>query len=256
MTELHGCVVFWRQTQRVEFVPLSILQGPNIGTSVAPFDSVRASKGVVMLRVVLIFLSIVFASAAVPACDGSPESGFEVLQPDSLAVLLSESNGIPVGVLAEQRILAGEQHILLSRSDSQGRNDRKDRLLQLDLFPGPQLLELGGDGEDEPIVVAFEAVAEDEIVGIELLQPNEEELSPGTWVEVDVVGVTEEGTQVRSIHPRFNAGGDTHLGYFAYRFDPDAPRQTLEIKALAWLERTQFRGLPRNKAKPVNVVRR
>ncbi|MDH3654768.1 MAG: hypothetical protein OEN21_10905 [Myxococcales bacterium] len=209
-----------------------------------------------MLRVALVFLAIVFAFAAVPACDGSPESGVEVLQPDSRAVLLSESNGIAVGVLDEQRILAGEQHILLSSSDAQGRNDRKDRLLRLDLSPGPQLLELGGGDEDEPIVVAFEAVSEDEIVGIELLQPTEDELRPGTWVEVDVVGVTEDGIPVRSIHPRFDVGGDTHLGYFAYRFDPDAPTRTLEIKALEWLERTQFRGLPRNKAKPANVVRR
>jgi hypothetical protein len=127
----------------------------------------------------------------------------------------------------------------------------------LNLSPGPQLLELGGDDEGEgPIVIAFEAVAEHEIVGIQLLQPNEEELRPGTWVEVDVVGITEDGEQVRSIHPRFNAGGNTQLGYFAYRFDPDAPIRTLQVTALAWLERTQFRGEPRIKAKPANVLRR
>ena len=209
-----------------------------------------------MLRVALIVVGLVFASAAVPACDGPPESSFEVLQPDSLAVLLSEPNGVPVGVLEDERILAGEQHIVLSGFAPEGRHDGEARLLRLDLSPGPQLLELGGDDEDEPIVVAFEAVAEEEIVGIELLQPDEEELRPGTWVEVDVVGVTEEGTPVRSIHPRFDAGGHTHLGYFAYRFDPDAPIRTLEVTALAWLERTQFRGLPRIKAKPANVVRR
>lgn len=209
-----------------------------------------------MRRVASVIFAIVLAFAAVPACDGSLESGVEVLQPDSRAVLLSESNGVPVGVLDEQRILAGEQHILLSGFDLEGRIEGDNRLLRLDLSPGPQLLELGGDDEDEPIVVAFEAVAQDEIVGIELLQPNEEELRPGTWVEVDVVGVTEEGAQVRSIHPRFDAGDDTHLGYFAYRFDPDAPRRTLRIEALEWLKRTQFRGLPRIKAKPANVVRR
>jgi hypothetical protein len=209
-----------------------------------------------MLRVASIVVGLVFASAAVPACDGSPESSFEVLQPDSLAVLLSESNGIPIGVLDEERILAGEQHIILSGSDFEGRADRKARLLRFNLSPGHQLLELGGDDEEGPIVVAFEAVAEEEIVGIQLLQPDEEELRAGTWVEVDVVGVTEEGAQVRSIHPRFKSGGHTHLGYFAYRFDPDAPIRTLEVTALAWLERTQFRGLPRIKAKPANVLRR
>jgi hypothetical protein len=209
-----------------------------------------------MLRVALFLFVLVFAFVAVLACGGSSESSVEVLQPDPSAVLLSEPNGIPVGVLDEQRILAGEQHILLSGFVAEGRSDRQARLLRLNVAPGPQLLELGGDEEDEPIVVVFEAVAEDEIVGIELLQPNEDELRPGTWVEVDVVGVTEDGTAVRSIHPRFKTEDDTHLGYFAYRFDPDAPRRTVEIEALEWLERTQFRGLPRIKAKPASVVRR
>ncbi|MBT8470414.1 MAG: hypothetical protein KJN97_16835 [Deltaproteobacteria bacterium] len=209
-----------------------------------------------MLRVALIVLGLVFASAGVPACDGSPESSLDVLQPDSLAVLLSEWTGIPVGVLEGERILAGEQHIILSGSDFEGRSDREAHLLRLNLSPGTQLLELGGNDEDEPVVVAFEAVAEAEIIGIELLQPDEEELRPGTWVEVDVVGVTEEGLQVRSIHPRFNAGGTARLGYFAYRFDPDAPVRTLEVTALGWLERTQFRGVPRIKAKPASVVGR
>ncbi|MBT8454069.1 MAG: hypothetical protein KJO40_19055 [Deltaproteobacteria bacterium] len=199
-----------------------------------------------MLRLALVFLGLVVACAAVPAADDSPEPSVEVLQPDSLAVLLSESNGLPVGVLDEQRILAGEQHILLSGAAREGRADGTDRLLRLELAPGSQLLELGGDdGEHPPIVVAFEAVAEDEIVGIELLQPSEDELRPGTWVEVDVVGVTQSGAQVRSIHPRFHADGETHLGYFAYRFDPEAPHRTLEVEALDWLERTRFRGLPR-----------
>jgi hypothetical protein len=210
-----------------------------------------------MLRVALVFLGLVFACASVPAAEDSPEPNVEVLRPASLAVLLSESNGLPVGVLDEQRILAGEQHILLLGSDPQGRADGTERLLRLEVSPGPQLLELGGDDEEHPpIVVAFDAVAEDEIVGIELLQPSEDELRPGTWVEVDVVGVTKSGAQVRSLHPRFNADGDTHLGYFAYRFDPAAPHRTLEVEALDWLERTRFRGLPRIKAKPVSVVGR
>jgi len=198
-----------------------------------------------MLRVALVFVGLAFAFAAVAACDGSPESSLEVLQPDSRAVLLSESSGIPVGVLDEQRILAGEQHILVSGSDSDGRGVPEARLLRLELAPGLQLLELGGDDEDEPIVVAFEAVAEDEIVGIALLQPHEEELRPGTWVEVDVVGVTEEGTHVRSIHPRFHAEGETHLGYFAYRFDPDAEPKILNVDALDRQLRTRFRGAVR-----------
>lgn len=247
-------MAFGRQTHRVDSLTLSILEGSSIGTGVARFDLVRASKGVVMLRVASLCFGLVFAFAAVSGCEGSPERGFEDLQQDSLAVLLSESNGIPVGVLADQRILAGRQHVLLSRLDAEGRKEPKEPLLELELSPGPQRLDLGDD--DEPIVVAFEAVSEDEIVGIEVLQPNEEELRPGTWVEVDVVGVTEDGTHVRSIHPRFEAGDATHIGYFAYRFDPDAEPQTLNVDALDWLEETQFRGLPSEKTKPANVLRR
>ncbi|MGB5545650.1 MAG: hypothetical protein WBM74_03690 [Polyangiales bacterium] len=206
-----------------------------------------------MLRVASFFLAV-FAIAAVWACEGSPEPGIEVLQQESCAVLLSESNGMPVGVLSEQRILAGQQHVLVSQLDPDGREEPKNSLIELELPAGPQLLDLGED--DEPVVVAFEAVSEDEIVGIELLQPREEELSPGTWVEVDVVGVTEDGMHVRSIHPRFGTGDDTYLGYFAYRFDPSARPRTLEIEALQWLEHTQFRGLPSHKAKPASVLTR
>ncbi|MGB5268539.1 MAG: hypothetical protein WBN30_18255, partial [Polyangiales bacterium] len=85
-----------------------------------------------MLRVALVFLGLAFAFAALAACDGSSESSFEVLQPDSRAVLLSESSGIPVGVMDEQRILAGEQHILVSGSDSDGRGVLEARLLRLE----------------------------------------------------------------------------------------------------------------------------
>lgn len=209
-----------------------------------------------MLRIASFLAPVVFAFVSLSACEGSPESDFEVLQQDPLAVLLSESNGTPVGVLSDQRILAGKQHVLLSSVDPDGRIERKQKLLALEVSPGPQQLELGGDEDDGPIVVAFEAVSQDEIVGIELLQPNEEELSPGTWVEVDVVGVTEDGAHVRSVHPRFEAGNEIYVGYFAYRFDPDAPERTLDIEALQLLEQTRFRGLPRNKAKPASVLER
>ena len=223
-----------------------------------------------MLRVALFLLGAGFALLTGSACEGSWDSGVEVLEQASLAVLLSESDGVPVHVLSNQRILAGRQHVLVSRRDPERRQQRRDKLIQLDLSPGPQRLELGGDDDDEPIVVAFESVSKDQIVGIELLQPNEEELSPGTWVEVDVVGVTADGTQVRSIHPRVGAGNDTYLGYFAYRFDPDAEPKMLNVDALDRQIQTKFRGAARavmtfglqhrperkDKVKPASVLKR
>ena len=100
------------------------------------------------------------------------------------------------------------------------------------------------------LVLGFEAVSVSDIVGIELLQPNEDELVPGTWVHIDIVGVTEEGTHVANIHPRFEVGEDSHVGYFAYEYDPDAPSQTLYIEALGLYRRTSFRGVSSRVNKP------
>ena len=193
-----------------------------------------------MLRPASLLFSVAFVLTLASACEGSQEPDIEILPPASLAVLLSEANGAPVSALAEERILAGEQYVLLSRSDG---GEPSERLLELDLRPGRHRIDLGDD--DEPVVVVFEAVSEDEIVDIELLRADESELRPGTWVEVDLVGVTEGGAHVRSMHPRFETRSETHLGYFAYRFDPDAAPQTLTVDALDWRVRAQFRGWPR-----------
>ncbi|MFW2387760.1 MAG: hypothetical protein ACN4G0_05460 [Polyangiales bacterium] len=193
-----------------------------------------------MLRTASLLFPVAFVLTSASACDGSQEPDIEILRTDSLAVLVSEANGAPVAALAEQRILAGQQYVLLSRFDG---GERNERLVELNLRPGPQQIDLGDD--DEPVVVAFEAVSEDEIVDIELLRADEAELTPGTWVEVDLVGVTEDGERVRSMHPRFETGSETHLGYFAYRFDPDAAPQTLTVDALDRRVHAQFRGRSR-----------
>ena len=193
-----------------------------------------------MRRPASFFTSVIVPLVALVACDGSREPNVEILPSDSLAVLVSESNGAPIAELAQQRVLAGEQFVLLSRPGGRG---QAERLIELDLRPGPQQIDLGDD--DEPVVVVFEAVAEEDVVDIELLRPDEAELRAGTWVEVDVVGVTRDGAHVRGVHPRFAAGDDTHLGYFAYRFDPDAEARTLSVDALDRQVRARFRGTPR-----------
>ena len=193
-----------------------------------------------MLRAASFLFCVAFAFGLASACQGSQEPDVEVLVADPLAVLVSESNGALVGVLDEQRVLAGEQFVLLP---GRGADEPASRLVALQLRPGPHQIDLEDD--DEPVVVVFEAVSEDEIVQIELVRPDEAELRPGTWVEVDVVGVTESGAQVRSVHPRFESPVGAHLGYFAYQFDPDAEPQTLKVAALDFELHTYFRGLIR-----------
>jgi hypothetical protein len=185
-------------------------------------------------------------------------------------VILSEMLPIPVGELSDQVILAGKQYFLISQLDSEGRKLVGQPLPELQLSPGlapcdreptsPEhyclsieapgfhALEVGIG--DEMLVLGFEAVSLSDIVGIELLQPDEDELLPGTWVYIDVVGVTEDGEHVASIHPRFEVGEDSYVGYFAYQYDPDARPQTLDIEALRRHKRTSFRGTPSGVNKP------
>ena len=190
-----------------------------------------------MLRAASFLFCVAFLAGLASACQGSREPDVDVLAADPFAVLVSESNGAPVGVLDEQRVLAGEQFVLLP---SDGADEPAARLVALQLGPGPQQIDLGDD--DEPVVVVFEAVSEDDIVEIELVRPDESDLRPGTWVEVDVVGVTESGAHVRSVHPRFESPLGAHLGYFAYQFDPDAEPQALKVAALDLELHAYFRG--------------
>ena len=190
-----------------------------------------------------------------------------VVPHDAFVVLLSEVIPIPIGELSEQVILAGHQHFLVLYLDSDGERLWGDGLADLTLSDrlrlcdeelgafefhcldieeaGPHVLEVSVG--DERIVLPFQAVLERDIVEIELLQPDEEELAPGTWVQVDVVGVTEDGMHVSSVHPWFEVEEARYVGYFAYQYDPEAPLQTLNVEALDRRLRTTFRGIPSEK---------
>ena len=109
---------------------------------------------------------------------------------------------------------------------------------------------------------------------IELLQADEAELTPGTWVQVDVVGVTAEGRHVAGLRPGFEVEDDRYAGYFAYQYDPEFPAQTLHVRVFDQQITTEFRGgavdqkakAPKKrrrqkseaakKAKPIGAVRR
>ena len=178
--------------------------------------------------------------------------------------MLSEFVPIPIGTLSNQVILAGHQHFIVLYLDSRGERLWGDGLAELGLSdplelcddrlgslefhclnirePGLHVLEVSVG--DERLVLPFVAVLERDIVDIALLQPDEEELLPGTWVQVDVVGVTEEGMHVAGIHPRFEVDDDRYAGYFAYQYDPAARPQGLRIEALDRRFGTSFHGVP------------
>jgi hypothetical protein len=211
-----------------------------------------------MLRLASLALCLVWPATCAAGCNRAPQN---------FAVVLSESLPIPIGKLSEQVILAGQQHLLVLYLDAEGERLDALGLADLDLSPGLRLCEtpatslelhclaidepglhvLGVSVGDQHLAVPFRTVMESDIVDIVLLQPDEEELTPGSWVQIDVVGVTADGTHVASIHPRFEAGGDRYLGYFAYQYDPDAPRRTLDVQALDRQIRTKFRGVPHDR---------
>ena len=194
------------------------------------------------------------------------ERTVEVVPHDEFFVVLSEIIPIPIGQLSDGVFLAGHQYFLVIYLDSEGRKLYGDGLAELDLSPGlrlcdarrrsleyhclyieePGLHELQVSVGDDRRVLPFRTVLESDIVDIELLQPDEEELLPQTWVQVDVVGVTEDGLHVAGIHPLFEVGEgeDWYAGYFAYQYDPDARPQTLHIEALGQQKQTKFRGVP------------
>jgi len=169
--------------------------------------------------------------------------------------------------LSDQVILAGHQYFLVLYLDSASERLWGDGLAKLTLSSrlslcdgelgsfefhcldieeaGPHVLEVSVG--DERIVLPLHAVLKSDLVEIELRQPDEEELDPGTWVQLDVVGVTEDGMHVASIHPRFEVEDDWYTGYFAYQYDPEAPLQTLNVEALDRRIRTNFRGIPSEK---------
>lgn len=197
------------------------------------------------------------------------ERTVEVVPHGEFFVVLSEIIPIPIGQLSGAVLLAGEQYVLVTYLDAEGRKLYGDGLAELNLSPGlrlcdarrgslefhclyaeePGLHELQVSVGDDHRVLPFRTVLESDVVGIELLQPDEEELRPRTWVQVDVVGVTEDGTHVAGLHPLFNVseGEDWYVGYFAYQYDPDARPQILDVEALGRLKRTKFRGVASEK---------
>jgi len=199
-----------------------------------------------MLRLALLCSCIALPVAAFSGCDSASGPAAEAPRDDGFAVILSEISGIPIGPLSDQVILEGRQYVLVSRLDSEGRTHGPAEPHRLSIEgPGAHVLEVSVG--DEVVALPFRAVSESDIVRIELLQPDEADLLAGTWVHIDVVGVTKDGTHVASIRPRFSVGNDSYVGYFAYQYDPDARPRALDVEALHRSMHTEFRGTPSEK---------
>lgn len=215
-----------------------------------------------MLRLASFSVLLGLSLCALLGCSDAAEPNLE--PQDSFAVILSEALPVPVGKLSEQVVLAGRQFLLAVHLDTNGVRLEQHGPLELALPTGLRrcegrpgsldlhcleldpadlhVLEVSSEGQTQ--VLSFRTVAEAEIVDVLLLQPDEEKLQPGTWVQVDAVGVTAAGLHVLGIHPEFKVGEDSYVGYFAYQFDPDAPAASLELRALDRRQRSQFRGVP------------
>ena len=96
-----------------------------------------------------------------------------------------------------------------------------DAFQNLSLESGPHEVEVRVG--DRLSVIEFEAVAEDEVGALWIL---ETDIGEGR-IRVDAVGITAAGTQVWNIGPYFEVEGDLFLSSFEYRYDPDASPTTV-----------------------------
>ena len=194
------------------------------------------------------------------------ERAVEVARHATFMVVLSEYGAIPLGPLDGRVLLAGPQYVVVIYLDADRKQLYGDGLAELHWSSGLEPCSEGlhslefhclmsdSPGEhdlwvrvhDEELAFSFETVPESELVGIEVLRADEDELAPGTWTQVDIVGVAEDGRHVQSVHPVFETANQAYIGYFAYQYDPQAPPERLDIRlhALEWAERIRFRGEP------------
>ena len=196
---------------------------------------------------------------------GMAEEVVEVRPVESVEVRLSaELLPIAIGELDGRILLADRQQVLVAYLDDEGQGLAGYGLAEVEISPeiprcgehssaiewhcfgfteaGSYTLEV--TVADETQTFRFETVERSDIVELELLQPDEDELEPGAWTRVEVVGVTEDGTQVSGLHSQYVANEVTYFGYFAYQYDPDARSQLLEANVFDETLYTRFRGMP------------
>jgi hypothetical protein len=106
---------------------------------------------------------------------------------------------------------------------------------------GPHQVEVRADYRAS--VIPFAAVARNEVVALELLETRLDE----NLIRLELVGLTESGTQVWNIDPILSPeGGDLYLGSFEYVHDPDA--RPIELTAMS------FAGSPVGALDPIETT--
>lgn len=95
------------------------------------------------------------------------------------------------------------------------------------LDPGPHQVEVRADYR--ALVISFAAVARNEVVALELFETRLDE----NLIRLELVGLTESGTQVWNIDPILSPeGGGLYFGSFEYVHDPDA--RPIELTAISF----------------------
>ncbi len=208
--------------------------------------------------------------ATVTARNEAAESvhAIEVAPHATFRVLLGEANSDPLGPLSGQLVLGGPQYVLVLYLDADGRQLFGGELAEIDVSEDLRRCGRGLGSVDrhcfrsssagshvvtvrvgqEEHRFEYETVPATEIVRVELLQPEEGELTPGTRSQIDVVGVLGDGRRVSSLHPRFYASDDRYLGYLAYQYDPDADPTSVQIRVLGRHLSAEVCGVPSPRA--------
>ncbi len=96
---------------------------------------------------------------------------------------------------------------------------------------------------DNTHFVTINTVLASDVVGVEALASDESTLGKGDTGRVDLVGLTESGTQVYGIGVSFEtADGESSTGYFVYDYFPKADPTEVTATAMGFEQVTSFRG--------------
>jgi hypothetical protein len=104
--------------------------------------------------------------------------------------------------------------------------------------PGPQVIRVTVSETER--WVSMTAVAPDDIVDLVLARTEEEDAEPGETLRIDVLGLTDDGTEVYGMHA---SAADGWLPFpIAYAYDPDAEPQSLTVNAIGLERELVYRG--------------
>lgn len=154
--------------------------------------------------------------------------------PQQLLVTYHDANGLLYGSgLVELSPPPGSEEC---RSELGGPFDT----ICIEFDPGLHILELGLFEEIGTLVIG--ATTEEEIIDLEVLQPDEALAQAGELLVVGAVGLTEQGTQVYGIGAEFVGTLLPTAGIFAYEYVPSEATAGTPVRALGFEKEASYRG--------------